>query len=184
MSQKHGGAYFMGQGPSFAAHAGPWHPDPGLSRRDFRNPVPLGLILGQAASPAVEASTDEPFTLPLAVSREWADRVDGYLLQVQEIQDYVRANPTEAAASGLAREAAALPPTGDLAAWPKLKAVYDKLRGGLEVTEAELDLIPALGTALVSANQKLAALRTTLLTPLNIAVGAGVIALAAGLLLL
>lgn len=180
MSQKHGGAYFMGQGPSFAAHAGPWHTDPGISRRDFQNPVLLGLLMGQATT----SSADEPFTLPLEVSREWADRVDGYLLQVQAIQDYVREHPAEAASSGLSRDAASLPPSGDLSAWPKMKAVYDKLRAGDEVTEEELDLIPALGTALVSVNQKLAALQATLLTPLNIGIGAGILALAVGLVVL
>lgn len=193
MSQKHSGAFFMGQGRAFPTPSGPWHQDPRGARRDLLNPVMLGLILpadprrlGQASSPApsAPAAGSEPMQLPMEVAREWADKVDAYMQQVQAIQDYVKAHPDEAAASGLAKDAVGLPPSGDIAAFPHLKIVYDKLRAGKEVTEAEMDLIPALGVALIAPSQKLAALQPSLVTPLNIAIGAGIVALAVGLVVL
>lgn len=187
MSQKHSGAFFMGQGRAFPAPFGPWHPDPRGSRRDLLNPIMLGLILPSGPRRLGEASTPaaaEPFVLPQDVANQWADKVDGYLSQVQAIQDYVKAHPEEAVASGLAKDAMGLPPSGDIAAFPHLKSVYDKLRAGKEVTELEMDLIPALGVALIAPSQKLAVLQPPLVTPINIAVGAGIVALAVGLMVL
>jgi len=152
----------------------------------------LGLLptrprfLGQASTPpaADPVPANEPFNLPQEIARDWADKIEAYMQQVQAIQDYVRAHPAEAASSGLAKDAAGLPPSGDLAASRNLKTVYDKLRGGHAVTEAEMDLIPALGVALIAPNQKIAVLQPTLLTTTNIAVAAGVLALAIGLAVL
>lgn len=183
MNQRPGG-FFMGQPSAFIAHA---------TLRDFQNPVALGRIdpprtiaLAQSASPspAPASSGNDPLGLPIDVAHEWADKIDGYMKQVQDIQDYVKAHPSEATTSGLVKDAAALPPSGDLAAWPKMKALYDKLRAGQDVTELELDIVPALGVALISANQKMAALQTSLLTPTNIGIGAGILALAVGLVVL
>lgn len=195
MIQKHGGSFFMGWGAGFSAPLGPWTVDANSGGRTLQNPVPLGLIparprfLGQAppppaAAPATPATGNEPFSLPQDVANGWADKIDESMRQVQAIQDYVRAHPAEAAASGLTQDAAGLPPSGNLAEFPHLKTVYDKLRAGQEVTEAEMDLIPALGTALIVPSQKLAVLQPSLLTATNIALGAGVLALAVGLAVL
>lgn len=191
MTQKHGGTFFMGQGMGFSAPFGPWTADSKGVRRDLQNPVALGLLparprfLGEAVPPpSAPATGNEPFSLPQDVANGWADKIDEYMRQVQAIQDYVRAHPSEAAASGLAKDAAGLPPSGNLAEFPHLKTVYDKLRAGQEVTELEMDLIPALGTALVVPSQKLAVLQPSLLTTTNIAIVGGVLALAVGLTVL
>jgi hypothetical protein len=193
MSRNHGGSFFMSRRNAFLAPFGPWYASPVGTRRDLQNPVILGLLparprfLGQASTPPAAADPapgNEPFNLPQEVARDWADKIDAYMAQVQAIQDYVRTHPAEAAASGLVKDAAGLPPSGDLSAFPHLKAVYDKLRAGHAVTEAEMDLIPALGVALIAANQKMAMLQPTLLTTTNIAVAAGVLALAIGLAVL
>lgn len=178
----------MGQRTAFAASFGPWHADPRFARRVLQNPVTLGLIsvrphfLGQAPDP-IPAGND-PFVLPQDVANQWAAKIEGYMIQVQAIQDYVRAHPAETAASGLAKDAQSLPPSGDLAAFPNLKAVYDKLRAGREVTEAEMDLIPALGVALIAPSQKLATLQPSLVTPINVGISAGILALIVGLVVL
>lgn len=153
---------------------------------NFMNPISLGIpipIIGQSAAPE-DPTASEPMQLPAEVSREWADKIDLYLKQVQAIQDYVRAHSEEAQASGLTKDAAALPASGDLSAWPKMKDLYDKLRAGQPVLEEDLDLVPALGVALISANQKLPPAGGLALSPLQIGIGAGIVALAIGVMVL
>lgn len=150
---------------------------------DFLNPIALGIpiaILGQNAPTAAP----EPMQLPIPVASEWADKIDLYMKQVQAIQDYVKAHPEAAQASGLAKDAAALPASGDLAAWPKMKDLYDALRAGHPVLESDLDLVPALGVALISANQKLPPDGGLTLSPIQVGIGAGILALAVGVVVL
>lgn len=188
MSQRHGGAFFMGQNAFFSASYGPWYAVAQPPVPEFRGPFlqrrPLTVRWmgqGQGTPPAGA----QPLTK--AAAAEWADKVDVYLRQVQAIQDYVKAHPAEAAAAGLDRDAANLPPSGDLAGYPRLKAVYDKLRAGDPVNPVEMGCIIALETALTPANEKLARLQAqapSLLTPTNIGIGAGILALAVGLVVL
>lgn len=160
---RHGGAFFMGT-MHFGAAYGPWY-----SNR-----------LGQAASPPIQFAP--------GASKDWATKIEAWMQQVQAIQDYVKAHPTEAAAAALDKDAANLPSSGDIASYPKLKAVYEKLKAEQPVTEDEMSCVPALQAALIPANQKLAALQAPatsgILTPTNIGIGAGILALAVGIVVL
>jgi hypothetical protein len=190
MSQRYGGAFFMGQNYFLSAAYGPWIAVAQPPVPEFRGPFlqrrPLMVRWMGQGQPTPPAGS-QPLTPEAA--KEWADKVDVYLGQVQAIQDYVKAHPTEAAAAGLDRDAANLPPSGALASYPRLKAVYDKLRAGDKVEPVEVGCIVALEAALGQANEKLARLQAqeaapSILTPTNIGIGAGILALVAGLVVL
>lgn len=178
MSQRHGGAFFMGSTSGFAAPYGPWYAAPARRAAMLAGPV-RAYALAQAA---------QPIQFQPGASKDWASKIETWMKQVQAIQDYVKAHPAEAAAAGLDKDAANLPASGDIASYPKLKIVYDKLMAEQPVTQDEMACVPALQAALIPANEKLTALQgqapSTLLTPTNIGIGAGILALAVGLVVL
>lgn len=133
-------------------------------------------------------STEGKVTLTSDLEASWLSKIRSYMSDVGMIQDWVRANPEKAASVGLDKDAANLPPSSDVASYPKLAQVVDDMENHRPIDTSGLQCVQNLGAAVQAAKDKIDAFPVGFAqfatSPLGIGLGAGVLALAVGLVLL
>ncbi len=130
-------------------------------------------------------SADGKVTLTEALEADWLSKIHQYMDAVGQIQAWVQAHQTEAVSVGLDKDAANLPPSSDISSYPKLAQVVDDLHNHRALDTSELQCVQNLGAAVQAAQDKIAAFEGNLLaTPVGIGIGAGILALVVGVVVL
>ncbi len=130
-------------------------------------------------------SADGKVTLTAALEADWLSKIHQYMDVVGQIQAWVQANPAQAVSVGLDKDAANLPPSSDISSYPKLAQVVDDLQNHRPLDTSELQCVQNLGAAVGAAQDKIAAFQGSLLTtPMGIGIGAGILALVVGVVVL
>lgn len=133
------------------------------------------LNLGQAQKTALSQELRD----------QWLSKIDVSMGEVEKIQDWVKSHPEEARSVGLDRDVLNLPPSSDVASYPKLAGIVAALKSGEPIDTTELQCVESLMVAVKAANEKIDAFSGGFVnfakSPLGIAIGAGIVALGVGL---
>lgn len=127
----------------------------------------------------------QPAPLSSDQAAQWVTKINSALSAVATIQGWVAAHAPQAASVGLDKDAAALPPTGNLQDYPVLAGIVSDLQAGRPVDMTQLACIDQLTAATQAANTKIAAFPRSfsdfITSPVGIGVAAGVGAIGVGL---
>lgn len=116
---------------------------------------------------------------------QWVSKIQAAMSDVGTIQAWVAGHAQQAASVGLDKDAADLPPTGNIQDYPQLAAIVTALQSNQPVDLTQLSCIDQLQTATAAAKAKIAAFPPSfsdfIQSPTGIGIAAGVGAIGVGL---
>lgn len=140
-------------------------------------PYPVMNLSGKSLAQAQVLTTDQ--------AAQWVSKIRSAMNDVGTTQAWVASHAQQAASVGLDKDAADLPPTGNVQDYPQLASLMAALQSNQPVDPAQLSCIDQLTTATAAAKAKIAAFPPSfadfIQSPTGIGIAAGVGAVGVGL---